>query len=272
MTTFAEYTDAITLGDPSTGALTGLGNIRVTVVDIAAATNASIFSDSGGTTPKSNPFTTATGGATNFFAADGKAYRLDLHDLNSIARITDQSIYWVATAAPGTWEPAFSGYKELAHSFRHGVVTPGVASGILVLPNDSNASGTTVVPIDFRSTAFYIDPADYSAGARTVKGRVRTQVAANSITAGMSFPVGLYPVATIGGSAGNLPTVATLGSVVSGSQTSGSTVAANTVLQSASSDFTLPAAGHYVLAVATPSTMITNACVSILAELQVRQV
>lgn len=94
MANFAEFSDVVALGDPVTGVLTGLGNVRVTVVDIASGLNASIFSDRAGSTPITNPIVTSIGGKVQFFALDSKRYRLDVHDLEGVARIGDQSVYW----------------------------------------------------------------------------------------------------------------------------------------------------------------------------------
>lgn len=94
MANYAEFSDVVALGDVTTGVLTGLGNVRVTVVDIASGLNASIYSDRAGAVPITNPIVTAIGGKVQFFALDSKKYRLDIHDLEAVARIGDQSVYW----------------------------------------------------------------------------------------------------------------------------------------------------------------------------------
>lgn len=123
-------------------------------------------------------------------------------------------------------------------------------------------------------SAFYIQPADFAAGTRTTKLRIRADCIVNATAPAVDFTVGLYPVATWGGAAGSNPTIATIGAVIAGSTVAYSAPAAAGPVTPplTSGDFTAPAAGWYVLAVAVSGSQAANSQVYLHAELQVRQV
>lgn len=96
----------ITTGSPSVAVLEPLGNIQVTVKIGGSGTNATIFQTrtgaSQGPTSASgatgtNPFTTGTSGAVEFWAEEGD-YDILIHDLNVPARISDVTYGWSASS------------------------------------------------------------------------------------------------------------------------------------------------------------------------------
>lgn len=168
------------------------------------------------------------------------------------------------------YEYAFSTYKTIAV---RGGWAASAASGTLVLNQDSSVAAAAAVPVDAtKALPIYIDPADYTANARTNKFRVRFQIVANAVAPTVNFTAGLYPVSTWGGASGNQPTVATIGTVVSGSTAAQNTPSASTAYQVNSGDFTAPAAGWHVLAVALSGSAAANSLEYLVAILQHRQV
>lgn len=70
-----------------------LENIQVTVIDTETDDEALIFSGMTGGSTQANPFITGGNGVIDFKAAPG-SYRLDLHDTELPARVSDRSLYW----------------------------------------------------------------------------------------------------------------------------------------------------------------------------------
>jgi len=122
------------------------------------------------------------------------------------------------------------------------------------------------------SLAFYLDPADWAAGSRTTKLRIRTVLITNATAPGITFTTGLYPVGTWGGASGANPTIATLSTVISGSTSAIASPALSTRTVVTSGDFNAPAADHYAFAVVYSGTANANANVTIVVHLQMRQV
>jgi len=119
--------------------------------------------------------------------------------------------------------------------------------------------------------AFRLDPADFPAGARSVKYRVRAQLVVNATASATTHTVGLYPISAFGGGSGAIPNINTLGAVVAGSTVALSSAVASSSPEGNSGDFSAPAAGYYCLAVNSGGTS-ANSLITLLAELQVRQV
>lgn len=97
---------------------------------------------------------------------------------------------------------------------------------------------------------------DYAVSGLTTKLRVVAGTGINGAAPGINFTFGLYPV-TFSGASGSSITL-TLGTVVTGSTVARSTPSANTAYQDASSDFTVPSAGVYVLGIVTSGTMAAS--------------
>jgi len=158
----------------------------------------------------------------------------------------------------------FSTYKDL---YRMSGTNISAATELLNTTNLASA-----VPVGATTYLIYLDPADYAAGARTVKMRLRAILLTDATAPGISYTYGLYPVASWGGASGATPTIASLGTVVSGSAVTFSSPGTSAQLQSVSADFAMPAAGFYAIGVAPSGTAAANALTSHIAHLQMRQV
>ena len=94
---------------------------------------------------------------------------------------------------------------------------------------------------------FYLDPSDYPSSARTAKIRVRGHVTSNAVApACTNLVYALYPVATVGGASGAVPTIATVGTVVCSATIT--TPSATTQTAAVSTAVAYPSAGWYCLA------------------------
>jgi hypothetical protein len=119
---------------------------------------------------------------------------------------------------------------------------------------------------------FYLNPADWLANARTTKLRVRGEFKTNAVAPATSFTGGLYPVVSFGGTSGTSVQIASMGAVVTGSTVSFTTPAANSGLQTLSTEFNAPAAGFYVFAFVVGGGMAAGSLPHINMHLQMRQV
>lgn len=128
-------------------------------------------------------------------------------------------------------------------------------------------SGSNIIWEDF--PFFYFDNSDYEISGKTLKMRLRAQVASNATKPTIKFTFGLYPVTVTGGSNQFIPTV---GTVVSGSTIEFNEPAASTITQKESSDFTIPSDGAYVLGVVTSAKLPASNLSHLAAQLQVRNV
>lgn len=175
-------------------------------------------------------------------------------------------------------EPAFSTWKTKA--WGGAVLNPSIANGagtwLLWGPAPLN-SGTQNSPgavgsVGSGGASFIYDPADLLAGSRTTKMRLRVRCTTNSVAPSVTYTAGLYPVTAFGGGSGTPPTVATLGTVVTGSTVVFASPGAATNTVSLSSEFNAPASGNYVFAVATSALANANSTVLFVVELQYRQI
>lgn len=117
---------------------------------------------------------------------------------------------------------------------------------------------------------FYLNSADYAVAGKTTKLRVRGTVATNNYAPAVTFTFALCPLGSIAGGAGAISF--TLGTLVSGSDVSLVTPAANSAGSATGTDFDFPSSGPYMLAVAVTGTMTLLAVTSVHAHLQVRNV
>lgn len=116
----------------------------------------------------------------------------------------------------------------------------------------------------------YIDDADYpTVNGVAPKLRLRASVFTNATAPTGNFTLGLYPM-TVPGSAGGAGTrIWTIGTVVSGSQTTTVTApAANSGTSVVGSDFALPADGWYAICVLTTGTAAASSLTQIISDLQ----
>ena len=97
---------------------------------------------------------------------------------------------------------------------------------------------------------------DYAVSGLTAKGRLRMTILVNSVAPTRTFTAGIYPLSSVGGGADALVPVA--GAVVSGSTVAIASPLANTQNIAVGSDFTLPADGAYIYAVAISGAIAAN--------------
>lgn len=130
-----------------------------------------------------------------------------------------------------------------------------------------SASPFTSSPITAYNPLFYFDDADYTVANKTLKLRLRAQVAANATAPAINFTFGLYPITVAGGADAMTYTA---GTVVPGSTAALTTPSASTITQGNSGDFAFPVDGAYAFAVVTSGTIANNSAVSCHAQLQYR--
>lgn len=146
---------------------------------------------------------------------------------------------------------------------------PPAGTYVLGSGDDSTASAAPFPA----SQAFYLDPADYAVTGRSSMLRVRGFVVVNATAPATNWTFGLYGVATWGGAAGAVPTIATLSAVTAGSTAAINAPGATAPTTAASADFAFPAAaGYYVLAVVNSGAAAANSRLAAKAVLQLRQV
>lgn len=165
------------------------------------------------------------------------------------------------------YEYAFSAYRPTLFE-RVGIsgIAPTAATYVLQVGAGSMASA----PLS-SNHAFYFDPTDYTANTRTTKLRVRGQLVTNAVATTTTWTIGLYPVSTWGGASGSVTTIATIGAVTAGSTIAFAAPGATAAVQGNSGDFTMPAAGWYVLGVVNNGAAAANSSVGVWATLQLRQ-
>jgi hypothetical protein len=128
-------------------------------------------------------------------------------------------------------------------------------------------SGTgTLYPIK----TIYIAAADFpNVDGKAAKLRLRAQVYTNDVAPTGNYTFGLYPITRPATSGGAGLAIYTLGTVVTGSTVLFTNPAADGQLNGASSDFALPADGHYVIGIVTTAAVATSAHMHVTAQLQV---
>jgi hypothetical protein len=125
----------------------------------------------------------------------------------------------------------------------------------------------TLYPLD----VMYIDPADYpSFAGLSAKLRVRCTLSVNDVAPTGNFTVALHPVTRPATSGGAGLVIYTIGSAVASSGVVLNTPAADSINNMVGSDFAVPAAGHYILAVTTTATVATSSHLHLSAVLQLR--
>lgn len=149
-------------------------------------------------------------------------------------------------------------------------ILPATADGVNWVQMLSGASeNPAATPPPSLPPLIYLDDADYPAGSRAIKLRVRATVSPNATPPGITFTLGLYPVA-YAGVADRL--AVTLGTVVTGSTAVLASPGASATTKADSSEFTIPADGPYLLGAVTSAQLANNSVAHVTARLQVHQV
>lgn len=170
---------------------------------------------------------------------------------------------------------AFTSYKQLARGAAQVTNSTGtfallVGEGVAANTSNPLVGGGFATPAD---SLLELDPADFNANTRTTKLRLRFTAVTNAVAPAVNYTAGLYPIATYGGAAGAGPTIATVGTVVTGSTAVISTpAAAGRATPAVSTDFNFPAAGAYLLGVVPSGAAAVNAVVHLIVTLEFRQV
>jgi hypothetical protein len=124
----------------------------------------------------------------------------------------------------------------------------------------------TLYPI----ATIYISSADYpTINGLAPKFRIRGQIYCNAVAPTGNFQLGLYPVTRPGSAGGAGVCIYTAGAAIASTGTLNAP-AANSVSQTASADFGIPADGHYALALLTSGTIAISAHLHVTAMLQLR--
>lgn len=165
---------------------------------------------------------------------------------------------------------AFTTYKVLAPSMSAHLgsgASPGdYGLGTTPLTNTGLLGGMLAV------NSVALDPAAFSANARTTKYRLRAAIITNGTAPTGTFTPSLRTIATVSGGAGVSPQIATAPLVTGSNGGVVTTPGANSISVADSGDFTAPALGLFAFAVTTSAAIATNASVSIVASLLMRQV
>lgn len=173
--------------------------------------------------------------------------------------------------AKDVMEPAMSIYKPIGvHAAA--VFTNTIGTGNWILRGRDNADGTNP-PVAVGSAsalwAFYLNPADWAAGSRLVRFRVRAQLMVNATPPGTNVNVFLSAV-TFAGAAGATPTISALtGASLGVAAFASPTASSQAVVDSA--DFALPAAGYYTLIGQTGGAIAATSVFYARGQLQVHQ-
>lgn len=165
-----------------------------------------------------------------------------------------------AAFAKDVVEPAFERYKTLQNL----VTTQTALTAATVAMNGIGSTSTGAANV-----GIWLDPADFTAGSRSTKYRIRAWMAVNATAPAATQTFGLYPVTVAGGSG---VVTGTLGTVVSGSTVAIASPTASTVTQAVSSDFTPPVAGFYTVGFVVSTGQAANTAAVYGTSLQYRQV
>jgi hypothetical protein len=216
----------------------------------------------------SKPFTFVNGAGNLIDATQVNADFDALYNaLNPAASGLDKTNMNVAFAKDNV-EPAFSGYKtlmpELSYSVGNGTFS---VAGTFFFANGGGFFATPTSKIFLR----YLDPADYAAGSRTTKYRLRAAIGTNAVAPAANFVFGLYPLTFVPGASGSAGTF-TVGAVTAGSTVTFNAPGANSSPTPSVAEFTAPAAGRYAIGIAVSAAVAVNSQVDLLASLDVRQV
>lgn len=111
-------------------------------------------------------------------------------------------------------------------------------------------TGTAVTTGIQTISVIYLDPAAYpTSGTYNPKLRITGNVAVNDAAPGVTISIGLYPLTRPGTSGASGNVIFTVGTVVSGSNATFTTPAADSSTSATGTSFSIPSAGFYALGV-----------------------
>lgn len=165
-----------------------------------------------------------------------------------------------------------STYRTILHAQGTYVSGAGGAATYVFASDGNIVRAPATIQSNVSFAFLYIDPNDYpTVGALTTKLRIRAQVLINDVAPTGDYTFGLYPFTRPATSGAANQVIITLGTVVSGSD--GATISAPAVDTSnnlVGSDFAIPSAGWYCLAVVTTATAAVSSQVTMNVQLQMR--
>jgi hypothetical protein len=158
---------------------------------------------------------------------------------------------------------------------RSGKLNRDAGASTYILPAGGTTAANSImesgVDLERDAGVFYLSAADYALTGWTTQLRLRATLLANSTAPGVTIKVGLYPVS--GNTGGNDKNNVTVGTVVSGSEATFSSVSPDSPnVATSPAAFSFPLDGFYVIGVNTNGTLANNSLVDITADLQVRNV
>lgn len=183
--------------------------------------------------------------------------------------LADGAVTSAKLAASVDPTPVYATYKVVAPP-RTGYISAGSVAGTYALGSAQQGVilGTSAT---LRAFAFYINPSDHAVSGRTTYYRLRSSLFTNATAPAINFTTFVAQVSGIGGAAAQEPYISNL--YASNATIVFTTPAANAILVSTSSDFTISVAGWYIMGVTTSGNLAaTNPIISIANELHMRQV
>jgi hypothetical protein len=155
-------------------------------------------------------------------------------------------------------------FKSLLNSTGSHIAAKAAGTYALGQGDPAAVSGTgTLYPINM----IYVLSTEYPANA---KMRLNVQVYVNDAAPTGNFTFGLYPITRPGTSGGTGLNIYTMGTVISGSTVLFTTPAADSMNSDSSTEFTIPADGHYAIGFVSTATVGANSLLHMVAKLQVR--
>lgn len=110
-------------------------------------------------------------------------------------------------------------------------------------------------------------PTDFQVANKASFCRIRVSLCVNTVSPGITFTMGLYPLSTLGG-VGVSQIIYTFGGVLAGSTVASASPAATTAVMLETGQFAMPTSGNpYAIGFQTSGTMPANCTVAISAQL-----
>lgn len=174
------------------------------------------------------------------------------------------------------YETSFSAWKETGLSAFYSFGSSAVLGTYQMFPNSTLfggiGSGLAVASTDGYTCVFHFDSNDYFSSPRTVKMRVRATLLTNGTASGVNFTAKLgFGVNTVGSGAAQ-SRISPSGGYVSSLNSLFTTPAANSRLQSVTSEINAISADYCIFACDVSGTMAANSVATIKARIQVRQI
>ena len=166
---------------------------------------------------------------------------------------------------------AFTTYKRIQRGVAQ-ISSAATANSYGLWLGSIDAANRLTIGMSAGGGVFYLNPSFYNANSRVTKLNLRLTAIPNAVAPAITFTAGLYPVSTYGGASGAGPTIASVGTIVSGSSTPIASPSAAALTTATSGDFNFPAAGGYTLIVITNGTPAAGSLTELNAYLEMRQV